>query len=59
MSPVEVDGGYHGEARRLRSDARRDRRLERAGYRVLRLPAQLVLSNLAQAMEQVRAALGA
>jgi very-short-patch-repair endonuclease len=27
---VEVDGGYHGDVRRQRADARRDRRLERS-----------------------------
>lgn len=32
---IEVDGGYH-EARR-KADARRDRALERAGYRILRV----------------------
>jgi hypothetical protein len=41
---VEVDGGCH--ARRCSADARRDRCLRRAGYRVLRLPAELVLHNL-------------
>jgi very-short-patch-repair endonuclease len=56
---VEVDGGYHADARRRRADARRDKRLERAGYRVLRLPGELVISNLPQAVEQVRAALTA
>jgi leucyl-tRNA synthetase len=54
---VEVDGGYHGDARLQRADARRDKRLQRAGYRVLRLPAALVLSNLPQAVQQVRHAL--
>jgi very-short-patch-repair endonuclease len=54
---VEVDGGYHGSDARRRSDARRDKRLERAGYRVLRLPAALVLNNLQQAVQLVRAAL--
>jgi very-short-patch-repair endonuclease len=34
---VEVDGGYH--ARRRGADARRDARLVRAGFVVLRLPA--------------------
>jgi len=34
---VEVDGGYH--ARRASADARRDRKLERAGHRVLRIEA--------------------
>jgi leucyl-tRNA synthetase len=54
---VEVDGGYHSDVRRQRADARRDKRLERAGYRVLRLPAELVLSELPQAVQQVRNAL--
>jgi very-short-patch-repair endonuclease len=56
---VEVDGGYHGSAGRQRADARRDKRLERAGYRVLRLPAELVLSNLKEARRLVSAALAA
>ena len=54
---VEVDGGYHGDSRRQRADKRRDKRLERAGYRVLRLPAELVLSNIAEALSLIRAAL--
>jgi very-short-patch-repair endonuclease len=41
---VEVDGGYH--ARRWRVDVRRDRWLERAGYRVLRFEAQQVMADL-------------
>jgi len=45
---VEVDGGYHEE--RARADARRDRALERAGYRVLRLEAELVMGDLARAV---------
>jgi very-short-patch-repair endonuclease len=40
-------------------DARRDRQLQRLGYRVLRLPAELVRSQFEQALEQVRAALAA
>ena len=35
---VEVDGGYH--AQRGRADARRDEKLRRAGYRVLRVRAE-------------------
>jgi very-short-patch-repair endonuclease len=54
---VEVDGGYHGTPERQRADARRDRRLERAGYRVLRLPAALVIGNVARAVSLIRAAL--
>jgi very-short-patch-repair endonuclease len=41
---VEVDGGYH--SRRCGADARRDRCLERAGYRVLRFEAQQVMADL-------------
>jgi very-short-patch-repair endonuclease len=54
---VEVDGSYH--ARRSGADARRDRALARAGYRVLRLKAELVLSRLPLAIALVRQALGA
>jgi leucyl-tRNA synthetase len=45
---VEVDGGYH--SRRVAADARRDRALQRLGYRVLRLPAELVRCNLPEAV---------
>ena len=41
---VEVDGGYHDE--RVARDARRDTALRRAGYRVLRVPAELVMADL-------------
>jgi very-short-patch-repair endonuclease len=50
---VEIDGGYH--ARRQAADARRDRALERAGYRVLRLEAGLVMDDLGEAVGRVRA----
>ena len=53
---VEVDGGWH--SRRRAADARRDRRLARLGYRVVRLDAELVLGNLPEAVARVRAALG-
>jgi very-short-patch-repair endonuclease len=55
---VEVDGAYHATPARRRADARRERRLERAGYRVLRLSAELVLSDLPAALRRVRQALG-
>lgn len=42
---VEVDGRYHAEPARQRADARRDRRLNKAGFRVLRLTAELVLKQ--------------
>jgi len=51
---VEVDGAWH--ARRAAADARRDRAFERAGWRVLRLPAELVERELAVAVERVREA---
>ena len=53
---IEVDGEYHG--RRRRADERRDRALRRAGYRVLRLEAELVVQELPVAVERVRAELG-
>jgi very-short-patch-repair endonuclease len=52
---VEVDGGYHAE--RARQDARRDAELHELGYRVLRLPAQLVMHQLGQAVARIEAAL--
>jgi very-short-patch-repair endonuclease len=52
---VEVDGGVH--LRRARLDAHRDRILQRAGYRVLRIPAALVTSNLEAAIALIREAL--
>ena len=52
---VEVDGGYH--SRRRSADASRDRKLARLGYRVVRLSAELVLSDLGAAVACVRAAL--
>lgn len=56
---VEVDGAYHAAAALRRADARRDRRLCRAGYRVLRLTAAEVLGQPAQAAARVVAALAA
>ena len=52
---VEVDGAIH--ARKPGPDTRRDRKLQRAGFRVVRVSAQLVLSDLAAAVALVRAAL--
>lgn len=53
---VEVDGGVHEGRARL--DARRDSILQRAGYRVLRIPAALVTSDLEAAIALIREALG-
>lgn len=52
---VEVDGGYHAE--RQRADARRDTKLRRWGYRVVRVKAAGVLREIACAVEVVREAL--
>jgi len=49
---VEVDGGYH--AHRVTADARRDRKLMRAGYRVVRIQAAVVLRDLPAAVLAVR-----
>jgi very-short-patch-repair endonuclease len=52
---VEVDGGYH--TRRGAADARRDRALQRLGYRVLRLDTALVNEHIEDAVAQIHAAL--
>jgi len=52
---VEVDGRCH--ASRVRSDARRDNRLARLGFRVLRLPHEVVLQNMSAAVALIREAL--
>ena len=58
---MEVDGGQH--LARAAADARRDRKLERLGYRVLRIPAQLVMRALSvkrsspEELAQIRAML--
>ena len=50
---VEVDGSSH--AGRRHADERRDRELERLGWRVLRLPAKLVMRDLARAIARIGA----
>jgi very-short-patch-repair endonuclease len=52
---VEVDGAIH--ARKRAPDVRRDLKLRRAGFSVVRVSAELVLSNLPAAVAQIRAAL--
>ncbi|HVZ30984.1 MAG TPA: DUF559 domain-containing protein [Polyangiaceae bacterium] len=51
---VEVDGRCH-EGRRT-ADARRDEKLRRLGYRVLRVEAELVMRNLPAAVALVKQA---
>ncbi|MBK7579038.1 MAG: DUF559 domain-containing protein [Myxococcales bacterium] len=53
---IEVDGAWH--AARGAADARRDRKLARLGWRVLRLEAELVLRAPDVALALVREALG-
>ena len=53
---VEVDGSVHERTRR--ADARRDEKLRRLGYHVLRLEAEVVLRDLPRAVALVREALG-
>lgn len=52
---VEVDGAGH--SLRRTADARRDRVFLRLGYRVLRIDADLVRCNLAEAVARILAAL--
>jgi very-short-patch-repair endonuclease len=51
---VEVDGSVHERTRR--ADARRDEKLARLGYHVLRLDAELVLRDLPAAVARLREA---
>ena len=51
---IEVDGAYHAE--RARIDARRDAAFERAGYRVVRLEASFIASDIEAALALIRAA---
>jgi very-short-patch-repair endonuclease len=53
---IEIDGSSHSH--RQSADARRDRALQRAGYRVLRIPAELVIHEPAEALRRIRVALG-
>jgi leucyl-tRNA synthetase len=53
---VEVDGASH--AGRQRADERRDRELERLGYRVLHIEARDVMSDLVGVVARIRGVLG-
>jgi crossover junction endodeoxyribonuclease RuvC len=52
---VEVDGGYHAERAKL--DAKRQRRLELGGYRVVRVTSEVVLREPVVVVGLVRAGL--
>ena len=53
---VEVDGGYHAERRR--ADARRDCALAELGWRVVRVPVELVERHIDAAVARVAEAVG-
>lgn len=56
---VEIDGAaYHSSPEAKSRDQMRDRYFEGLGYSVLRIPAKLVFQTPAQAVGQVRSALG-
>jgi len=42
----------------MTADARRDRKLTRAGYRIVRVQAELIIRDLSAAILAVRSALG-
>ncbi len=54
---VEVDGGYH--SRRQAQDARRDEKLRRWGYGVLRVQAEEVAHSLPDVVQRIREAIQA
>jgi very-short-patch-repair endonuclease len=54
---VEVDGGYHAE--RAGADRRRQRWLEKQGYRVVRVSAATVLHERPAAVQAIAGALRA
>ena len=56
---VEVDGGYHQLPAAQRADARRDTVLARLGWRVVRVTAAEVQSQLPAVVQRIRVALGA
>jgi very-short-patch-repair endonuclease len=49
---VEVDGTYH--TGRARADEKRDRALRRAGFRIVRVSAELVLTDLPEAVRRLK-----
>ncbi len=52
---LEVDGGYHQQRHRL--DAKRDAKLQRLGFTVLHLQAELVEKDLPEAIGRIRKAI--
>jgi very-short-patch-repair endonuclease len=51
---VEVDGAWHGP--RAAADRRRDRTLAAAGYRILRVSAERILTSLPEVLACIREA---
>ena len=54
---VEVDGGYHSRSRFRAADARRDHKLQRLGYRVVRVSDEIVVKRLPEALRIIREAI--
>jgi very-short-patch-repair endonuclease len=54
---VEVDGEWH--QRRVKADERRDSKLTRMGYRIVRLNSALVMREPQVAVARIRAAIAA
>ena len=54
---VEVDGGQHGVEKHIAADSKRDRVLERAGYRILRFWNNEVDQEMEGVVETILAAL--
>ncbi|MGH8272062.1 MAG: endonuclease domain-containing protein [Gammaproteobacteria bacterium] len=51
---IELDGGQHFEARGLKADSIRDRRLDEAGLAVLRFDDHAVMTNMVAVLEEIR-----
>ena len=56
---IEVDGPSHGSAEQQAKDDERDAWLREQGFRILRLPNELVIASTAMAVERIRTALAA
>jgi very-short-patch-repair endonuclease len=55
---VEIDGPTHEEAEQQAKDSERDAWLREQGFRVLRLPNELVIASTELAVARIRGALG-
>ena len=53
---VELDGGVHRDESSQDHDARRDQWIERQGIRILRIPNQLILEDIEEALCRIERA---